>query len=94
MMQFDSLAQFLQWLTVSGGGGVALAFFLERQPEFQRLSSRTKFWLVAGLCVVIPVLASVAQGGVDANSLFLAVQAGVVAFASSQWAHKQDIWVQ
>jgi len=89
-MQFDTLSTFLQWLTVSGGGGMALAYFLERQTSFGKLPSKVKFWTVLLICLLVPVGADFAQGQTDPNSLFLAAQAGVLAFAASQWAHNGE----
>lgn len=87
-METIELRNFLVWLA-SGVGGLALSHTLENWPWFAELDSQKKFLWVLGFCMVLPPLGVLGLhffygDPLTANSVFVAVVAGLTVFAASQ----------
>jgi hypothetical protein len=83
--------------TLAGPGlnavvGAVLSLILEFWPAYGATSPRVKRFVAMGLCLVLPVVATVALamglGSVPtADDVFLALQAGFTAFFAGQGVH-------
>jgi hypothetical protein len=76
--------------------GVILAFLFERFAWFQKLSPDAKWWVVFGVQIGLPVVATALLQFVPASvwaalePYWQAIALGFVAWIGSQVAHRQD----
>jgi|AACY02.12.fsa_nt_gi hypothetical protein len=86
---FPSLEAFLIWVAAGSITGPIVSGFLEQFEPFQMLERRLKFWVVVAITVVLPVAATfIVQGGrATPDDIFLALQAGLIAYLASQATH-------
>ena len=64
-----TLAEFLVWLSVGGGGALASSWIWERIPWFQTLEATAKQLVFFASCVLLSVLAFVIQTYVPSTLL-------------------------
>ena len=92
-----TLIEAISKLAVGGAAGVVVAFLLEYITWFQKLSPDAKKWIVLGLQLGLPVVATVALQYVPVNVWALmepywqAIALGFVAWLGSQVAHNWDV---
>ena len=84
---------FMQGAGVNVIAGVLLSYIVEWWPRWNELESRVKRLITFGLCMVIPLIATLGlvMLGYQPNSLeetwWMAIVSGAVAFGSSTLAH-------
>lgn len=77
--------------------GVLLSYIVELFPGWEALGAKAKRFIVLAICVVVPVAALLAawgsecQAGIDGESVWQAVLAGMLAFGASTFAHARKL---
>jgi hypothetical protein len=97
-MSWTEFLSYLRGPGVAAVVGVLLSYIVEFWPQYQSLESRYKRLVIAGLCFVVPVVAtalSCASGmtvwGDWPDTWWPALVAGFVAFSSNQFAHMRKL---
>lgn len=91
-----SFVDVVRLLAAGGGIGAVLSFLLERVPWFQRLGSQARYWLILGVCIGLPVVATILLQFVPESAwkamepIWNAVAAGFVVWISSQAFHGSE----
>ena len=94
MNGIPSLIEVVRLLATGVGAGAIVAFLMEKSSWFQKLSSQTRWWVILAICMVLPVLATVALQFVPAamwetlTPYWNALAAGFMVWLGSQAAHK------
>ena len=94
MNEIPTFVDVLASLANGLGVGAVLAFLFEHFAFFQQMSSQTKWWIVFGCSLGLPVLAQIALQMAPPEVWFTlepywhALAAGFLAWAGSQVAHK------
>ena len=95
MQEVPGLIEVVELLAAGVVGGV-IAFLFERFAWFQNLTGETRFWVIFGFSVGLPLLAQVALQFVPADvwvvlePYWRSVTLGFIGFVATQVAHK---WV-
>ena len=96
MGTIPTLTEVVARIAAGAVAGVILAFLFERFAWFQRLSSDARWWLVFGVQIGLPVVATAALQFVPAGvwavlePYWKAIALGFVAWVGSQVAHNWD----
>jgi len=97
-MNWTEFLSYLRGPGVAAVVGVLLSYVVEYWELYQTLDSRYKRLVIAGLCFVVPVVAtalSCASGlmvwGDWANTWWPALVAGFTAFSGNQFAHLRKL---
>jgi len=93
MADVPGLVEVLKLLAQGVGVGAVIAFLFEQFEFFQNLASKTKWWVIFGMSVGLPLVAEIALQFVPPDMWVLlepywrALAAGFLTWVGSQVAH-------